>query len=97
MQARKYEIEIFESVLNFTHGDGQLITEYYVPDLGMIVNKKAIFICRDNDVRDRVPETFETIELSYDVVSSLRALLPLLQARDILEKQVREGLGFENE
>lgn len=94
MQAKKYELKVFEGTMDWIHGGGQTIIEYYIPELNLCINEKSAFLVTEEE--DRVPEGYfcDVIELDPDTADSLKALAPLLDVRDKLEKRIRESLGI---
>lgn len=89
MQAKKYKIEIHDSMLDWSHGFGYIIIEYHIPDLHLFVNSKAIFYGTDEE---RIPEQFELVELSPEVENDLKALAPLIEDKNRIEERVRSAL-----
>lgn len=87
MQAKKYKIEIHDSMLDWSHGFGYIIIEYHIPDLYLFVNSKAIFYSTDEE---RIPEQFELVELSPEVENDLKSLAPLLESK--IEERIKSAL-----
>lgn len=92
MRAKKYNIEVFEGVMDWIHDGGQSITEYFVPELKLYVNQKAIFTGEESE---RVSKEFEWVELEVDTIGDLRALAPLLEAEKMLQKRIKVALELE--
>jgi len=44
MKIVKYEIHVFEGILDMAHGGGRTITEFYVPDLRLVINSEFVFL-----------------------------------------------------
>ena len=88
MKAEKYELKVFESVMNMVHGFYQDITEYYIPELNIGFNDAQgvnVFNAYPERLENR--KNVEEIEISDDFAAKLKSFL---DAKNEAEAMVKE-------
>lgn len=90
VRALRYRVEVFESTLDWSHGHGRKITEYFVPcerlGFNLVEGQFNVFRCRGPRC-DRGTEVAE-VRLPAGFVSGLREIAGL---RERLTRQFGKG------
>ena len=85
-----YRITAYEGILGWTHGMGKEVTEIYMPELGLAVNKMAIFKVPDKR-RYEDARKVSTIKIdAHDVEFLKKHVESESRARRIAEKYLNK-------
>ena len=88
MQGEKYKLKVYKSFLNWTHGMGYCIEEIYIPELGIVMNREAIF--KTTSERYKKAEKLGNVEIDEKDVEAIQKYLSM---KENVEKIVLKYLS----
>ena len=91
MKAVKYKVEIVDGVLDMTHGLSHTITEYYLPDTGIVFNFYGEVVhAFKSSPSARHAESIEEVEIDNDLARRLSLFVGL---QDDVKKDLEKLYG----
>lgn len=85
-----YTIEVYNSVLDFTHGFSFKIKELFIPSYNLSCNiSNSLVVFSPDEQRYDEPVSFEEIEIDKSLADGLKTFL---QEKHFLEREVRKIL-----
>ena len=80
MKIKKYQIDVYDSVLDYIHASSRTITEYYIPEYMLHFNLENdtinVFTTTDSSRKDAIKkiDELEDIEISGELVFMIKRL-----------------------
>jgi hypothetical protein len=86
--AKRYNVEIYDSVSDFQHGNSHIITEFYIPSMNVSFNYNDVLnTFEGNRMKDATNDVVD-IELSQEMVDNVIRIHARKKEVDVLSKNV---------
>lgn len=91
--AKRYNIEIYDSVSDFVHGNSHVITEFYIPNMNISFNYNDVLNTFEGHRMKEATNDVVDIELSQEMVDNVIRIQARKKEVDVLSKNVIEYIN----